>query len=423
MAVMMKREAHRLRSERGVALAFVALLLFVFLGMAALAVDMGLLYGARTEAQRTADAAALAGASRLFDAPTDAALARSTAIDWAARNPVYGIPPTVLDEDVDVDLNDSLVRVRVVLTEAHQANNPIRNIFGRALGFLTTDVATSAAAQAAVASGINCPLPFVLIDRWWDTGRGGLAEGNDTYGAGDIYNAGPLAREDWPGSPSRNTGFGMADKGRLLRIYPGSTGDSPQPGWYYPLALDGSGANIYRDWIQGCPSPEATFNLGQQIPIEPGRMVGPTTQGFQNLYNQDPNAFWATEAAGYTNAPPPTPGPGGAPGGCVMRETTPPTPPGDMTCVSSPRVKPMLTIDPGNNPPGPGRQTIPLSHFVGVFVECVGSYTPTNCNSNINGNDPTQGVWVRFIEYRGINPMPVGQGDPGSLIRILVLVE
>jgi hypothetical protein len=420
---MRGREIRRLRSEAGVALAFVALLLFVFLGLAALAVDMGLLYGARTEAQRTADSAALAGASMLFDAPTDAALARSTAIEWASRNPVQGIAPTVLPEDVDVDLGESLVRVRVILTEAHQANAPIRNIFGRALGFLNSDVAVFAAAQAAVASGINCPLPFVLIDRWWDGTRGGLAEGNDLYvPPGDIYNAGPLAREDWPGSPGLNTGFGTADKGRVLRIYPGSTGDSPQPGWYYPLALEDPGADAYRNWIQGCPNPDATFNLGDQIPIEPGRMVGPTTQGFQNLYNQDANAFWGTQAGGYVNAPPPTPGPGGAPGGCVMRPGAVDDS-GNNVCVSSPRVKPMITIDPGDNPPGSGRQTIPLSHFVGVFVECVGVYNPPNCVGNINSNNPNQGVWVRFIEYRGINPMPVGQGDPGSLVRILVLVE
>jgi hypothetical protein len=407
------------RNRRGVALAFVALLLFVFLGLAGLAVDMGMLYGARTEAQRAADSGALAGASMLFDNPTNAALARSTAIDWAGRNRIQGLGPVVLDEDVDVDLDESLVRVRVHRTEAHQANDPIRNIFSRALGFRTSDVAVFAAAQAAVASGINCPLPFVLVDRWWDTGRGGLAEGNDTYGAGDIYNAGPLGRDDWPGSPSLDTGFGTADKGRLLRIYPGSTGDSPQPGWYYPLALDGSGANLYRNWISGCPDPDATFNLGDQIPIEPGRMVGPTNQGFQDLYNQDPNAFWATRDAGYTNAPPPTPGPGGAPGGCVMRRNNPDGP----VCVSSPRVKPMITIDPGDSPLSPGRQTIPLSHFVGVFVECVGQYNPPNCVGNVQGNDPNSGIWVRFIEYRGINPMPVGQAAPGSLVRILVLVE
>lgn len=410
------------RNRRGIALAFVALLLFVFLGLAGLAVDMGMLYGARTEAQRAADSGALAGASMLFDNPTNAALARSTAIDWAGRNQIQGLGPVVLDEDVDVDLDESLVRVRVFRTEDHQANDPIRNIFARALGFRTSDVAVFAAAQAAVASGVNCPLPFVLIDRWWDTDRAGLAEGNDTYGAGDIYNAGPLDRDDWPGSPSLETGFGTADKGRVLRIYPGSTGDSPQPGWYFPLALDDPGANAYRDWIQGCPNPDATFSLGDQIPIEPGRMVGPTSQGFQSLYNQDANAFWGTQAGGYVNAPPPTPGPGGAAGGCVMRAGAVDDA-GNNVCVSSPRIKPMLTIDPGNNPPGPGRQTIPLSHFVGVFVECVGVYNPPNCVGNISGNNQNQGVWVRFIEHRGINPMPVGQGDPGSLVRILVLVE
>lgn len=49
--------------ERGATLVFFALFLLFLLGSAALAVDLGMLYVARSEAQRTADAAALAGAN------------------------------------------------------------------------------------------------------------------------------------------------------------------------------------------------------------------------------------------------------------------------------------------------------------------------------------------------------------------------
>ncbi len=92
----------RIRDQRGATLVMVALGLFVFLGMVALAVDLGMLLGARTESQRVADAAALAGAGSLITAPDDEARARQWALDYAAENTVLGTIADVRDEDVDV---------------------------------------------------------------------------------------------------------------------------------------------------------------------------------------------------------------------------------------------------------------------------------------------------------------------------------
>lgn len=55
------------QSEQGQTILLVAVSLVVVLAMAALAIDVVTLYSARTEAQRTADAAALAGAKMLVD--------------------------------------------------------------------------------------------------------------------------------------------------------------------------------------------------------------------------------------------------------------------------------------------------------------------------------------------------------------------
>jgi Flp pilus assembly protein TadG len=55
----------KLRSEKGVTLVYVAILLVVFLGMTALAVDIGYLMVSKNELQNAADAAALAGARQL----------------------------------------------------------------------------------------------------------------------------------------------------------------------------------------------------------------------------------------------------------------------------------------------------------------------------------------------------------------------
>jgi uncharacterized membrane protein len=54
-----------LKSDRGATAVYVAIMLVVFIGMAALAVDVGYLMVARNESQNAADAAALAGARRL----------------------------------------------------------------------------------------------------------------------------------------------------------------------------------------------------------------------------------------------------------------------------------------------------------------------------------------------------------------------
>ena len=56
-----------LKDERGAVLILVAGTMVVLLGFAALAVDVGFLMSARTEAQRTADAMALAAASAFID--------------------------------------------------------------------------------------------------------------------------------------------------------------------------------------------------------------------------------------------------------------------------------------------------------------------------------------------------------------------
>ncbi len=56
--------AHR-KNERGITIVLVAFSLLALLGMAALAIDVSTLYVAHGEAQRAADAAALAGA-RMF---------------------------------------------------------------------------------------------------------------------------------------------------------------------------------------------------------------------------------------------------------------------------------------------------------------------------------------------------------------------
>ena len=74
--------------ESGATAAFVAVGMFMMLGMVALAVDLGVLLGARTDSQRVADASALAGAASFLTLPNDPDRPRQWAIEYAGMNTV-----------------------------------------------------------------------------------------------------------------------------------------------------------------------------------------------------------------------------------------------------------------------------------------------------------------------------------------------
>jgi Flp pilus assembly protein TadG len=134
-----------LRSRRrGVALVYVALSLTLFLGVAALVVDLGYLFTRRAEAQKAADSAALAGAAQL-------ALGESKA-DAAAREyaAFYGFVDQRDSQEVMTEVSSPAhFRVRVSRLE------PI--FFARVLGF--TDSRVGATATATYAS--STPLTIV----------------------------------------------------------------------------------------------------------------------------------------------------------------------------------------------------------------------------------------------------------------------
>lgn len=67
------------RGERGAVAVYTALILTVLIGFTALAVDVGHLYGVRNELNNAADAAALAGAHKLFDDAGDLTVAAAKA--------------------------------------------------------------------------------------------------------------------------------------------------------------------------------------------------------------------------------------------------------------------------------------------------------------------------------------------------------
>src|SRR4051812_28965347 len=96
---------HRLRSSigwcgerRGFALVLMVLMMTIFMGCAALAVDAALMYNYRGQLQRTADATALAGTIALADGAGSGSV--DTALHYAALNAVGASTTTLASGDV-----------------------------------------------------------------------------------------------------------------------------------------------------------------------------------------------------------------------------------------------------------------------------------------------------------------------------------
>ncbi len=371
---------NRVRDEQGATLVLVALSLSVLLGMAALAVDTGMLLTARTESQRVVDAAALAGAGSLILAPDDADLARQTAIDYAAQNDVRGIVADVQPGDVDVDLVNDRVRVRMFRTQAR--GNPIETFFARLLGVQETDVATVAAAQASPAGAINCPLPITLPDRWTNSG----SDEWDPDGEGDTY---------FPPGTDGSVSYTDEDIGLPFNLFPsqgGSKGNNNggrfTPSWYYtwlPQAF--SGVPDIRDRILGCPGDEP-IELLQGLYREAGNKQA-VEKAFEDLIALFPDEYFE-------------PGPPGC--NCVKDSGGP---------VVSLRSRGIPMFDPRTFQKQGSGPHFQVMNFAGVWIERVDPGPPGKRN-----------VWARFLGLGGLSPVSGGTGGgPGSMIKVLRLVE
>ncbi|MDP2529250.1 MAG: pilus assembly protein TadG-related protein, partial [Candidatus Palauibacterales bacterium] len=157
----------RLREERGASLAIVAVGMVVFLAGAAISVDLGMLFVAHGQAQRAADASALAGAGWLVTVPGDTTGARQAAIHYAARNDILGDSVVVRPGDVTFPENN---KIRVWVYRTKSRNDPVPTIFARVLGVDVVDVAVKAAAKLWPAGAVDCVLPIMLPDRWEELG-------------------------------------------------------------------------------------------------------------------------------------------------------------------------------------------------------------------------------------------------------------
>lgn len=418
--------------ERGATAAFVAVGIFMMLGMVALAIDLGVLLGARTDSQRVADSAALAGAASFLTLPDDPDRPRDWAIEYAAKNTVLGTTATVLPEDVDVLLNEQKVRVRV--RNITERGNAIRTIFARVLGWDEVNVGTVAAAEAYPANKTGaCPIPLALPDRWVEGDTDALFTGSpspDLYIPfdQDAFVQGATEQIQSYGGSGNFTGYYEGDVGEIIEIKTASNkvgeGEEASPCveteswrcWFQPYATngeevpDGSGGNqILWPWIGGCPS-------GEDRPIEIGDWVYESSAGgnkqallhdapgrpaeefnFEEVMNFEPNLVWD--------------------GSCVVNQLDP-----TAGCVESGyRVRTMPVIDPTTVENTGAALRAQVSGLVCIFLEQV-SLDYVEGTSEVAPTPKSPGNWNLYIRL-----IPCGGQEPddggGAIVKALRLVE
>lgn len=206
---MLSHPAAETRSHRkGVSVVFTVICLVVLFSMAALAIDIGYLYNARAEVQRSADSAALAACWEMGDqlaaggAELDAEV-RGVAANAAGMNNIcnksplldgtdvtFGYLADIFDRDMPLDTSDqsrfNAVTVRVRRNSA--INGQVRTYFARVMGI--PGVGTEATATAVILheiAGFETPndgsnidiLPFALDEDTWNSMMAGV--GSDSY--------------------------------------------------------------------------------------------------------------------------------------------------------------------------------------------------------------------------------------------------
>ncbi|MET0396547.1 MAG: pilus assembly protein TadG-related protein [Longimicrobiaceae bacterium] len=397
----MKRLLSPVRNERGATFVFFVAMIIPLLSLAALAADVGVMHTARSEAQRAAEAAALAGAGLYMNVGAGGEVPDSATVVAKAREyalTLNGVGKGLADSArVQVFQGEQRVRVTVY----GKASLLFARIFGRDVQV----VDAVAAARVMGAQGTDCVKPFAIPDLWEEK-TGGDKNGDKVYDQGEnwTYEAGEDHYKRYSVPPASDaTGYGSAlrdgkgkpsyvgDQGRRMTIKQGhpkgqeTNFESPevlQPGIFLPLVIpDPAGGGDWCPAVTGgggdegasqykrniaCCNPRM-INVNDTLSLKTGRMVGPTQQGMGIRIPNGENTTFDEALAGK----------------------------------QTPRVIKLVLYDPGELMKG-GKQTVVINNIALMYVE------------SVNGDDITG----RFLKYAE----GVGQGT-GSLIKTLQLVE
>ena len=399
--------AIRRRNERGAVLVHVSVALIALLAVAALAVDAGVKWVARGQAQNAADAGALAGAVALaFDDPndlTDTGMAKQSARSYALANQVWGQAP---DVHITTDITfptcpdgspDTCVRVTVYRNQLR--NNALPTFFAQVVGITRQGVVATATAQVRTGTATDCLKPWAIIDRWDEVagaepdypGADPDFDYSSTYDRYPRQNNDPYEPDLYvpPSASSPGTGWTIrpGDIGRQFAIRTDAPGNSAvSSGWFRSLDLPrvdtgNLGGDAYGDNIVSCNGypvsiaapdlvcPDAGALTSHEdkvywaergcVRVQTGIIQGQTISGIETIFNRDPGARWNPGMNG---------GAGGIAGSC---------------CTPSPRIVPIAVMDIdqylSTNPTGSGG-VVKIVNIFGFFIEGMGD---VDANGNI----------------------------------------
>jgi Flp pilus assembly protein TadG len=162
----MKAIKHPIESmPRGSILTLTAVLLFAFFGLAALAVDIGVIATARAQLETVADAAALAGAMQLAinssDPTVAQAQAQTQAIAIGQANYVLNQPAVIDANDVEVNIGTNSVKVTAKRSGDHVGLVPA--FFSSLLGYSSFPVSVSSTATWSVNPVTSQPFTMLTV--------------------------------------------------------------------------------------------------------------------------------------------------------------------------------------------------------------------------------------------------------------------
>jgi hypothetical protein len=380
-----------LRNRRGATLAVVAVSLVALLAVMSLAIDLGMMYSARNEAQRVADAAALAGASAYCD---------DNPLQVTPRAQAYVTQNSILSDMVDLGEADIVAddaQERVTVTVRRQQ---IPTWFARIFGVNEVSVAASATAECRAGGSAKCVRPWAVQDLWHEGPTDLRPVESDKFDPdnGDYYE---------PSDPVAGTGTGYGahatDNGMLIALKSQKPGNNelsqPGPGefliWDMPTdpSLEqctqynsSTPQGQYANSICGCNN--NFIQLGVEYPLEFGNVEGPSRHGYEALIDSDPTARWAIgpDGKGYVDSPY-----GDASNRIVTIALMAPLPPGHWTAATL--------------------NTVTFTNFAMMFIE---SYQQEG-----QGNNKVDVIRGRFMYYASGGEGP----NTGALVKHLRLIN
>jgi Flp pilus assembly protein TadG len=303
----MRRVQRVVRDETGMSLVFIGMGLMAFLSASMLAIDVGMLMTARNQAQNSADAGALAGATALlYDSYEDHSAggpAVTSAITTSLANQVMTGAVSVTPADVQFlpDPTGEVNRVQVSVHRRASTGNPLSTLIASFFGMPTADVSAVATAEASPANAMTCVKPFTIPDKWIEVGPDAPWTGDSEYDAFNNKDE-PLPESEadvyipayYPGTTTPNPNYSgynnVKNKGQLL-VLRAATGTNINTSFYYSLSMtDDMGGDDYRWNIANCN--KSIYKVGDALVQEPGAMEGPTIQGAEELILRDPGAHW-----------------------------------------------------------------------------------------------------------------------------------